>query len=150
MLDAVMTGSTWTPDTLKERIKMMASRGALGVEKEVRAVQTAKRMRTDVTGYGINDYSAHDHAGDAYWEQWEVRRDGPPRYDPHGQYSSGYGDCKRHQIESPKRPPKGPITCFSVNPGGFPKPTSGSSIAPWPLLRRTEKATTHSHRVSLS
>ena len=37
--DAVMTGNTWsTPDTLNERIKMMASRGALEVEKEVRTV----------------------------------------------------------------------------------------------------------------
>jgi hypothetical protein len=53
--DAVMNGSTWTPDTLKERIKMMASRGALQVEKEVSTVQTAKRMRTDVTGCGVND-----------------------------------------------------------------------------------------------
>ena len=42
---AVMIGNTWTPDTLKERIKIMASRGALEVEKEVRTVQTAKRMR---------------------------------------------------------------------------------------------------------
>jgi hypothetical protein len=83
--DAVMTGNTWTPDTLKERIKMMVSRGALEVEKEVRTVQTAKRMRTDVTEYGVNDYSAHDYASDAYWEQWEVRRDGSPRCGSYGQ-----------------------------------------------------------------
>ena len=91
---AVMIGNTWTPNTPKERIKMMASRGALAVEKEVRTVQTAKRMRTDVTGYGVNDYSAHDYASDAYWEQWEVRRDGSPRYGSYGQYSSGYGGRK--------------------------------------------------------
>jgi hypothetical protein len=40
---AVMICNTWTPDTPKERIKMMASRGALEVEKEVRTAQTARR-----------------------------------------------------------------------------------------------------------
>jgi hypothetical protein len=43
------------------------------------------------------------------------------------------------------RKAKGPMTCFSVNPRGFPNPQAGSSIAflSLYLCRRTGKTTTH-------
>ena len=121
--DSVIDGRTWDADRLKTNLDHLAGRGQLRVENEARKKLTISRAHqgslqkraAEQMAYGINDHSNHDYDNDKYWEQWQVERDGTPRYDSYGYLAgdSGHTDWAHQQVwawerdSSWNRPSKG-------------------------------------------
>jgi hypothetical protein len=94
-------GESWTVDILKDKIKRMAARGRLRVEESAKKEHAETKVganKSKATGHGLNDHYHHD----AFGEEREEQRDGEPRCDSHGYYSSpGYGKGREYYDQYP-------------------------------------------------